>query len=363
MIDVIKKKWKMILALAAVAIFIFEIIALGVLGGGGRTGGGSAGEIISGTTEFSGALRTYDPYLVVQGGLDEDMMTEIREVEGVKDIRVTVDGTVIDTETRDDVYPLAVYLREKNISALGVANIAMPSFLEATLSNGSLVNISTGNFATRVVTEPIVDVDTQVTIKMIVYVTGGMLYGYDSPTLVSEEKEVEVEAVVLEVDRINTFTIPWDERDEVDFEELEEWEVDYQRKNTVFFAESITLEEVMEKKELYYITYIDQYSAECEENFTDVEQLEDDFGGNLTLPDSTLIVISDSRVSLDFDRELVYHYVITLPDEAEGIKLGTDEIELESEEDYDEEDEVTLTITGTVIGNEMVAIKNVVLKE
>ncbi len=360
----IKLNWKTILALGAVALFIFEILALGLLGGGGSGNTGPSGEIISGISEFSGVIRTYDPFLVVPSGLDEDTIEELREMEEVEDVTSSTEGMVIKTETRDDVYPIGVFLRERNITGITRANIAMPSFLEVQLGNGTWVNVSTGNFAASVPMEPIVDVDTEVTVKMVVYVADSMLYGYDVPSIVSEEKEIEVDSVVLSVDYIHEYIVPWKKRNRIDVEELsEEGEVEYMKRNTILFDQPLDINDVMLKKELYYITYIDQYSAECDENFTDDDQVGEDFGENITLPDSILTIVSDHTVELSYDGETVYSYALSLPEEADGITLGTNEIRLESEEFYEPDSEVRLRLTGTVIGDRMVAVKNVILIE
>jgi hypothetical protein len=360
MIETIKRKWKVILALVAVAIFIFEMIAIGVLGGGSGGGGTTAGDIQTGTAEFSGVIRTYDPVLVATPALDEGLANELRAMEGVKDVSPSAEGTVINTETRDDVYPIAMYLREKNVTTYGVANIAMPPFVEVEFGNGSAANASAGNVAIRIVTEPIVDADTEVRITMIAQVRNGMLYDYGSPLIVTEEEEVEVESTVLSVKYIYTCLIPWEKRNSVSLENLTG--ADYQIKNTVLFGQPLTVDEVMEKKTLEYVEYIDQYSIECDENFTNITAVENDFG-NVTFPDSVLTVVSNESVELEYEGSVVYSYVFSLPSEADGITLETSETELESDRFYAPDSTVMLQITGTVVGDRMVTIDNIVLKE
>ncbi len=353
----IKSKWKMILALGAVALFIFEIIALGVIGGGGGGGGTSGGTVQTGTAEFTGIIRTYDPVLLVTDGLDEDAAAELREMEGVKDLNPVQEGTLINTETRDDVYPIAVYLREKSITSYSVANIAMPSVIEVMLGNGSLVNVSAGNIAVRVYTEPIVDVDTEVRISMLAQVVNGMLSGYGSALLVTEDVEVEAASTVLEAKYIHTYLVPWDERNDVDIEELP-GEVEYDKNDFVYFGQPISVEEVLEKKNLSYVEYIDQYGIECSSGFNDADRVENDFE-NVTFPDSVLTVITNETVDLHYDGTTVYRYRLSLPQEAEGMLLEQNETELESEEFYEEDSEVGLKISGIAIGNRIVTIKSV----
>ncbi len=359
MVEVIKKHWKAILAIAAAAIFIFEIIALGVLGGGGAGGGStSTGTLETGTTEFTGTIRTYDPVILVTD-LDDDAANELRAMETVESLTTSAEGTLINTETRDDVYPIGVYLREKGIEGVTVANIAMPPFVEVELGNGTKVNASAGNIAVRVLTEPIVDVDTEVRITMVVQIANGMVYTYGSPLIVTEEKEIEAESTVLEVEHIYAYLVSWEGRNSLDTGNITEF--DYDRKDTVFFTEAITVEEVMEKKNLEYVEYIDQYSIECSENFTNRSAVENDFGA-VTFPDSVLTIVSNESVELNYSGSVVHSYRLSLPSQADGITLDESEVELESAEFYPENSTVSLDITGTVMGNRMVAIKDVQIK-
>lgn len=362
MIETIKKKWKIILALSAVALFIFQMVAIGMLGGGGGGSSNGSGTIETGTTEFTGVIRTYDPVLVVTPALDEDIAGELRAIEGVEDISPSAEGTLINTETRDDVYPIGVFLRERNVTAYSVANIAMPPFVEVEFGNGSVINASAGSIAVRVVTEPIVDVDTEVRITMVAQVRNGMLYNYGSPLLVTEEKELEVRSTVLSVEHIYTYLVPWEDRNSVDIEDIDDGEVEYQKKNTVFFNQPIGVEEVMEKKNLDYVEYIDQYSIECNENFTNITVVEKDFV-NVTFPDSVLTVVSNQSIELEYEGSVIYQYTLSMPSEADGINLETTEIGLKSGSFHAINSTVTLKISGTVIGDRMVAIKSTVLKE
>ncbi|NYZ76969.1 hypothetical protein H0O02_01495 [Candidatus Micrarchaeota archaeon] len=362
----IKDKGKMILAIVVIAICIFEMIALGVIGGGGGGGGNTVVESVTGTAEFSGTIRTYDPVLVVNSPLDTDTVAELRAMPGVADVSPSQDGTVIRTETRDDVYPIGVFLREKNLTAYTVANIAPPPFIPVELGNGSIVNATPGNIALRVVTEPLVDVDSEITIKMIAQVSQDVLIGYGSPLIVSEEKKAEAQGTVLSMVYIYTYSIPWAERNGIDAEALrsEYGNAEYRAKNTVLFNQPLTVEEVMAKRNVSYITYIDQYGIECSGNFTDMTQVETDFGqAGASFQPSVLTVITNRTADLNYSGSLVYRYLISLPDEAGGMAIESDSVEIESEKPHEVGSVVPLEITGIAMGDRIVAIKNVVLKE
>lgn len=354
----IKNKWKVILALFAAALFIFEIFALGLLGSGSG-GGGSTGEILAGTAEFKGTIRTYDPMLALPLDTDEEVLSELREMEGVQSVIPNSDSIVVNTETRDDVYPIGEFLGENNITGYAIANIAMPSVLEVRLGNGSIENVTAGSFAVRIVTEPIVDVDTEVTITMVVGVLDGIIVNYGSPLIASEEEEIIVDARIVEVDFIHTYLIPWEERSEIDFENVTDYEAVYLQKDSVLLSQPLTMEEIMEKKNISYVEYIDQYSIECSEDFNNVTQIINDFGENITLPDSILTISSNETVNLNYSGSVVYYYTLSLPEEADGITIGKEEAELELPGSYEVNSTVKIKVTGTVIGEKMVAVKSV----
>jgi len=356
----IKSKWKMIFAIVIAFIFIFEIVALGVLGGGANIWGGSEEEqVMTGTTVFSGIIRTYNPYLVVPEGVSEETKAELRAMDGVQDVSETVDGTLIETETRDDVYPIGLYLRENNLTTLAVANIAMPSIIEVELDNGSIINASVSNIAVSVVTEPIVDVDTEVTLTMIVEITERVITAYGRPTILMDEEDLEIDATVLSVNYLYTYVIAWEERNSVNMTNLSQYgEVDYQKKNTVYFDQELAIDEVMEKKDLDYVEYIDQYSLECSDDFANRTRIENDFGANITLPDSTLNLVSNGSVALPYQGEINYHYVLLLSEDL----LEDNEIELESGQFYSVNSTVKLELSVTSIGDRVVSVDSIAIK-
>lgn len=366
MVD-IKFNWKVIVAVLAVAIFIFEIVALGVLGSGSRDSGGgtTTGELLTGNAQFNGIIRTYDPLLGTNLQLDTATLDQIRAMNGVKEVTSTQDGTAIITETRDDVYPIGYLLRQKNITVYAIANIVPTSNIEVELENGSKINASAGQVAFRVITEPFVDVDTEVTINMVAQISDGKVINYGSAGIVSEEKKLLTNATVLDIDYIYTYSIPWEKRDSVNVGQLNQYgQVDYKKKNTVFFKQPLTINEVMAKRNISYITYIDQYSIGCSENFTNISRVISDFSGkNITFDSSTLKIASNRSLGLNYSSSsVVYHYKVSVPAQINGTALEVSEIEFQSDKVYPTNSKINLEITGTVIGNKMVVIRNAAIK-
>lgn len=355
--EYIKKHAKAILALIIVVIFVFEIVAMGFIGNpfAPSLGNGNSGGTVMGVAEFDGTLRTYDPLLIVPLGTSEDVLSEVREMDGVASVATEQDSITIRTETRDDVYPLSLFLKDNNVTSYAIANVAMPSVVEVTLQNGSVVNATSMAGAVRFVTEPIVDVDSEIGVLVAVELSEGVIIGYDQAVIAAEEKTVNVDAVVLGVDYMQVYTIPWEDRNNITLEEGYE----YDRKDVILFSEPLTMEEIMEKKNLSYVEYIDEYSVQCADDFDNLTRIQNDFGPGIQLPDSELKVTSEGNVSLGYEKTVTYLYTISIPEEADGILLGMDEVELELSESYNVNSTVELEISGVVIGSEMVTVNSI----
>ena len=117
---------KLVILLGIVLMFLLS--TFGYMGGGFNFGGGGGlgGENVSGTAIFNGTIRTYDPLLVLPADIDQFLIDELRNRDDVKDVKVETDGVLVETETRDDVYPLATYLRSIDVVSISVANIILP---------------------------------------------------------------------------------------------------------------------------------------------------------------------------------------------------------------------------------------------
>lgn len=355
--EYIKKHAKAIIALIAVFIFVFEIVAMGFIGNpfAPSLGNGDGAGSTNGVAEFNGALRTYDPLLIVPLDTSETLLSEIREMDGVTSVTREQDSVVIQTETRDDVYPLSLFLKDNNITSYAIANVAMPSVVKVTLQNGSVINATSMTGAVRFVTEPIVDVDREVGLLVSVQVSEGIITGYDQAIIASEEKTINVDGVVLDVNHVEIYTVPWEHRNNITLEEGYE----YEKNNLIIFAEPLSMEEIMEKKNLSYVEYIDEYSVQCADDFDNLTRIQNDFGPGIQLPDSELKVTSEGNVSLGYDKTVTYLYTISIPEEADGILLGIEEVELEIDKLYETNSTVEIEISGVVIGNEMVTVNSI----
>ena len=113
-----------ILVIALVLGFITELFYFGGSFSLPFLGGGiTVPQNVTGTTTFNGTIRTYDPVLQIPANVSQSVIGALHNMSGVKDVQVQANDILIDTETRDDVYPIAVALGQMNVSdVLAVAS-------------------------------------------------------------------------------------------------------------------------------------------------------------------------------------------------------------------------------------------------
>ncbi|MFH1222489.1 MAG: hypothetical protein V1492_05390 [Candidatus Micrarchaeota archaeon] len=350
--------WKAALAVLAVLIFIFEIVAFGFIGGSGWSifgNGDNAQAEKLGQVEFKGSIRTYEPILVVPvGRLRGSMFNDIRSMAGVKEVTDEAGNTVIQLETRDDVYPVAAELKKKNITTYSVANIAPPGVATVVLQGGDSINVSFGNVAVRVETEPIVPPDTQVTVTMVVSVLNGQITGYQGALIKTEENVIALRGKVQSELIVYTYSIPWSERNNVDVAALQQYgAVQYDKKNIGFFSSELTQQQIVLAKQFSYVTYIDKKSVVLEENFTDAAKAATDLGSNITFTQSTLTVRTNQTLDLNYTGSSRYAYVVKLEQSDYTVPEALQLITVESDSQLNAT-EVQLSVRGKFVGNVLI---------
>jgi len=327
------KNWKVLLALAAVFILVFELFAMGLLGSGSILGK-QEGKQMLGNAEFNGSIRTYEPFLFIPSNysLSGNVVNEIKALPGVTQLNSESSGTVIRLETRDDVYPVALALKKKGITTYSLANIAAPSQVAVVLENGQVINASASSVAIRVETQPIIPVDSIVTVTMVVLVENNQVVQYGSALIKREEKTVSFEGEVQKEKIKQVFYVPWQERNNVDAASLGNASFKYEKNNLGTFSEELPLETVMSAKGLDYVVYIDKKSAVFAENFTDAERAAADLGVSIDFQPSLLIVESDEKLQLPYNGTQSYLYEISLsspdyilPEEMRSVSIETEE--------------------------------------
>jgi hypothetical protein len=301
---------------------------------GGKAAAVSANQ--TGTAEFTGSIRTYDPVLQIPGNTSQSVVQALRTMQGVKDVKVQNDVDLIQTETRDDVYPVAVALRQMNVSdILSIANIAVPETLTVS-TDGGAINASTINVAgiVQVVAEPLVDSGNDVPVSMNVVVRDGLLIDYYGARILAERKSVAVNATVVEfANATYTYRIPWAGRSGIDRGRLNDsgYSYAYNQVNTFLLSPPLNVTGVLLKKQLAYVTFIDTGSAEAAANFSDEAAVRADFAEtNVTFLPSTLTITANADpvlsgpggAALNYTPSVRYAYVLALPASAGGYDLG-----------------------------------------
>ncbi|MBU0590642.1 hypothetical protein KKF81_02680 [Candidatus Micrarchaeota archaeon] len=316
---------------------------------------------ITGITTFNGTIRTYDPVLALDSGVDNAMLTEIRNLNGVKDVRMDPNGILIETETRDDVYPVASYLRDKNLSSVSIANIALPAVLELETTTET-INITSGYGAIRIMTEPLLDVDSIVTISMIGVASNGKLIDYGSPQLMLDQVELPVSARILALQyKKYTYVVPWESRNSLG--NLSEYgNSTYTKLDSIIFLEQLTIDQVMAKKVFPYIYYIDTKSAQVAPDFDNLSKVELNFQDvSIVLPDSSLTLFTDQTPDTSFEYSVEYVYEIILMPDSTDYTLHKFDYSLTTNRSYEVNGTLNVTVSGVASGKELISMRKISL--
>jgi len=316
------------------------------------------GDNVTGTTVFNGTIRTYDPILYMDPVTDQALVNELRNLPGVLDVKSETNALVIQTETRDDVYPTATWLGERNITSYSIANIALSSQIEVQTATG-IINATIYGGVVRVVTEPLLDAGEQVTVSMVAVVSSGQVIDYSSASLLLQPTEIALDAEVESLESIvATYSIPWEERNSLDLSGFDD--ITFNKVDSIIFNTPLTVSQVMAKKQFSYITYIDENSAQVMSSFDNVSLLETNFEDTpFILPDSDLVLRADELPELEYSPESVYYsYTLRLVDPPYQMD---DTMVLETEEVYDAGSTVQISIEALVLGDKVLSVKRVSL--
>ena len=321
-------------------------------------------EVATGITLFNGTIRTYEPILVVTDQIPDSLLAQLRMDERVKMVTSSSSGYLINVTARDEVYSLSQLLKANGIRPLTIANIIMPSSVDITLSNGSIVKASSSG-TVQLWTEPLVDVDSEVQVRMTASETGGQLVNYQSPVLLAEKVAVSGNATITFLDGIeHEFIVPWEQRDQVKETSLRSSfgnsSVVYTRNDYVSFSPALSVQQIPEKKQLSYVTYISDTSASVASNFTDKSKVISDFGNtSVVFPDSGLEITTNESPGLPFNETVKYRYIISLPSQIDGYSPENSTLQISSGRKFGLNESVQIEINGTAIGKVIVETDNV----
>ncbi len=353
-----------IITIIGALVMIGSIIAPGlVFNPNNGNNNGNSGQILNGIAEFNGTIRTFEPILIVQSQLSQSVIDELKSEESVKSVNPIADGYLINTTTRDDVFLLAESLRLKGIDSWAYASIIMPASITVKLDNGSNVNVDSSG-AVRILTLPLVDIDSEVPIRMSATIQDGVLLRYSSPVMLTQNVQIIGNASVGSfIGSESTFMVPWENRTLIDSAKLEQeyGNTTFKRNDFVTFPVKLTIAEMAGKNTLPYVTYISDTSVSVLANFTDKNLLRDDFGNvSIVFPDSELRVLSDKNISLPYNNTVKYIHLVTINGSVAGYDINSQNIQLTLDKKYNEGEQVQLSINAVAIGNKVVKIGSVI---
>ncbi len=325
---------------------------------------GTTGVNVSGTALFNGTIRTYDPLLLIDANTSSSVLDQVRSHQGVSAVRTDPrypEYLIVDAETRDDVFPTAEWLREMNVSSLSVANIAVNRDIPVETAAG-MVNATLQGGVVRVVAEPLLDSDSEVTVAMMVVLNSNQIIDYNSAQLVVQQMDLLLDAVVSSLEgTVYSYRIPWQDRNSLG--DLGAYEaVDFNRVDSVIFSPQLTVEQIMIKKQFSYVSYIDASSAQVEPSFDNLTQLQANFADvNYTLPDSTLVIMTNgTEPDIPFTPQVSYDYVFRIQNST--FDFGADEyLPIETGAEYDVNSTVRLNVSVSALGDEIISVRRVSL--
>ncbi len=369
-----KKQMLMIgFAIFTVVLFILENFSFGFLTTGVNplrlSGGDAQAPVIqteNGIAEFDATLKYYESYLVSKDKLEQEMITKIKENNRVLSITNSQQGYIIEVKTKDDVLEVYNYLKTLNISAKGVANFGAPQLIEVKLADGRVIETN-GNegIALRLDIEPTIKEGSRIRMKMVTIAQGEVISQYGQPQLVSSLVTINGAAIITEfVGSNSNYFVPWEQRNDINVSALsmQYTDVTYARKDAIIFNQTLTVEQIKEKKKLQYVTFISENSAEINSSFEDKEAIKKDFGLNVTFLDSILTISTNRSMDLTYKSETKYRYKLEVNNTG-SYSLQDRNIELVMDKIYEVGTEIPVTFDLEVVAGNVKNITNVKLNQ
>jgi hypothetical protein len=320
-----------------------------------------AGQNVTGTAIFNGTIRTYDPMLLIPLDTNQSVIDQVRMHEGVRDVQMQEKSYVIQTETRDDVYPVSAWLRGLNVTSYAIANVAVNEEITVETVSGN-VTATMPNGVVRVVTEPLLDAESPVTVSMMVVLRDKALIDYSSASFAMQQLELLLDARVDSLDgNVYSYSIPWGSRNKVG-NASEFGLADYEKVDSIVFSPPLTVNQIMVKRQFPYITYIDSGSAQVQPSFDNVTELQINFAdAPYTLPPSLLTILANETPDLEFAPDSVrYRYTLSLVDSSYDFGAFVP-LEVEGSESYELNSTLKLNVSALALGDRIISVRRVSL--
>lgn len=354
---------KILIQIAVVAIVLLFILEFFFLGGGGTqlfsmfSPGQTEGVEVTGETTFNGTIRTYDPFVAFSTATDQSILNEVKAREEVIDVIIDGQYYVAQTETRDDVYPLASYLRSKGVDCFSKANVVFPPTIEVQLAGGNMIEAYPPESVVGIYVEPVLDAGNEVTVYMEVILVNDMITGYASASLLMETTSILVDATVEQLNyKMYSYSIPWESRNSLG--DLEQYgEVEYNKIDSMVFNPPLDAGQIVLKKQFSYIEYIDSGSAQVQSDFDNVSQLEKNFQDvSFTLPPSTLAIKTNETPDIPFNATVTYNYNIMFLENSTDYEFDSLSFDIELNEEQEINNTIELNVSVVVAGTKIVSV-------
>jgi hypothetical protein len=341
--------------------FITELFFFGGFSPGGNKNAPKAGQNITGVASFTGTIRTYDPLLALPTNTDKALLDQVKNRPEVTAVTQQGNFIIVRTETRDDVFPLAAYLRSRNVSSIAIANIALPPDLQVNTGT-AIMNITTMGAIVRVDTEPFLDVDSQVEINMTAIASSDLiLIDYQNVQILAKSVKLPLNATISRLTHSTyIYTIPWEDRITVLLSlsaNSSEYSYSFKANDNLLFSTPITIDQIKAKKLLAYVSYVDSNSATVVPGFDNRTQVEQNFQDtSVTFPVSYLSIIVNPGnyiPDLPYNSSVTYSYSVGLPSSISGYTLPNESIVLETTMPHDAGDVVETNVSGIAIGTKI----------
>ncbi|MCP4647939.1 MAG: hypothetical protein GY852_09450 [bacterium] len=345
-------------------LFLMEPFAMSIRSWSG--GGVEEGGMYQGTANVNVSIYSYGAFLYVQAPSDAQLdqisgNPEVLSVEEVEEgsgfYRVTL---------RDSAKTMEVYSGFKNlgIPSFASAQIGLPDEYTIVLANESEMQIQGGY--QQMLMEPVLETGRKVSYNLAIETDGIITYRILDAKSYYFNVELSGDATIAGANSTAySFTIPWEERNLVIEEIIEEHgeeNVVYERNDYVVFETPLTSTETMFMK-TEYVTYISEGSASVLENFTNRTLVEQDFGGKATFPDSNLRIVAEEAPNMTFEYEQVKTYSVEFPASFDGYAFKADEIEVASQEDFKVGETVNAKFNATVTGDMVLGVMKVYINK
>ena len=318
------------------------------------------GTNITGTTTFNGTIRTYDPFLFIPGNVSQSIIDKLNTKKEVRGIQLATDGIIINLDSRDSVYPVAVYLRDLGVAPLARANVVVDRDVEVETLTGK-IKTPIPNGVVQLICEPLIDADTQVPVSLVVILVNDQIISYQSAKLLVDTASITLDGKINSLNqKTYTYLIPWEERNSLG--NLSSFgNVNYKKIDTIIFAEPLQIQQIMVKRSVPFVIYIDANSAQLESSFDNLNRLNLEFNDTkFTLPSSKLTIITTDTPDLVFNSTVVYSYNVTVTGTSNYI-LTQNLFTVDSSTAYQPEDEVKVSMDVSSLCGKIIAIKRVSL--